>query len=418
MEATPAGALTRAASRDTAGARALADEPSTIPALFWEAAKRHGRRTALRWKQRGIWEAIGWPDYTAAVQEVGCGLLALGLQRGERVAILSETRPEWAFVDLGAQGIGVIPVGIDPAESEERIGAILADCAPRIVFVDNEEQLAKLAAVSARIPALARIVMLGALLHGIDGAETTGFAALRAEGRQFHERHPERWEAELRSARPDDPAVVVYGADGTGPVKGAMLSQRDLLSQMAALSRVAPGKAGDEQLSLLPLALTSERVFSLYRPLALGTIVNMGEGGGVFLDNLREVAPHVALAVPAVWEKLSAEIAAAMEAATLLGQWGYRLALKAGQAVADRRLAKQRVPALLQARVFLARLFVLERARAFIGLRRARLLVSSGAGLSPERVRWFYALGLTVVETDGEGACAGRSAIEPTHRDD
>src|SRR5438067_1489444 len=134
MEATEAVALTQAtANCSVPGLVAVAQERS-IPARFAEAIHDRGSKTAMRWKHRGIWEAVSWAQYGAAVHESGRALIAFGLQRGERVAILSENRPEWLYVDLGAQSVGCVSVGIDPSEPAERVAEVLNDCGARVLF--------------------------------------------------------------------------------------------------------------------------------------------------------------------------------------------------------------------------------------------------------------------------------------------
>src|SRR5436853_1942894 len=162
MEATQTVAL-RAAADDCAAPRrddAVMGE-RTIPRLFIATSRARSSQVAMRWKRRGIWEAITWADYAAAVRGVGCALVAFGLQRGDRVAILSDNRPEWLFADLGAQSVGCVPVGIDVSEPGERGVDVLNASGARVLFVDNAEQRDAVGGTLARTTAPERDVHFG-----------------------------------------------------------------------------------------------------------------------------------------------------------------------------------------------------------------------------------------------------------------
>src|SRR5262249_41287371 len=122
-------------------AEAVRASAYSIPGLFDAATREHGRKTAMRWKRPGIWEAVTWADDGAAVHEVDSALKARGIERGERVAILSENRPEWLFADLGALRAGCVSVGLDVHPPLEQLVELLNDCSARLLFVDSELQL-------------------------------------------------------------------------------------------------------------------------------------------------------------------------------------------------------------------------------------------------------------------------------------
>ena len=381
MEATQTVAL-RAATVNSPTLRHDVDavDKRTIPALFVAATLEHSAQTAMRWKRRGIWDAVSWTDYAAAVREVGCALIALGLQRGGRVAVLSENRPEWLYVDLGAQSVGCISVGIDVSESAERVADILNDCGARVLFVDSTEQL------DAASPVLTNAPVLECIVHfdpRVGQAETkkqiVDFTQFRASGRQFDGQHSTRWETEAGLARAADIAIMTYQAKAGG----VRVSQRDLVRQIDAMTQQCPGVVGDEQVSLLPLNKASERCFSAYRPLAVGSVLNVAEGPDNLVDALREISPHTVVATLPIWQMLHATVVTAMTDASPLGRLGYRLALDAGHGFLPGR-------ALVRSRV-----------KTMIGLRRARQLLCSDASLPPELLGWYRALGLDIAGASG-----------------
>lgn len=383
MEATKTVALKEAAdNRPTPRRDSDAASELTIPALFLAASRARTTRTAIRWKRRGVWNAVGWHEYAAAVREIGCALLAFGLQRGDRVAIISESRPEWLFADLGAQSVGCVAVAVDVSESSERTIEILNDCGARALFVDSMEQLEVVAPALAKTPVLESVVCFDSRLGTIEThVQVIDLVRFRDDGRRFDEKHAGRWEAEIGRARGDDIAVMSY--ESGSPTR---LSHRDLARLLDAVAKDCPGADGDEQLGVLPLSDLQERCFTVYRPLVVGAIVNFAEGSEDLVDGLREVAPHVVMAPPPVWETLHATIAAAIADASPLGRLGYRIALDAK-------------PGSL-----LMRALVLSRVKTMIGLRRARSLLCNGGPVPPALLPWYRALGLNIIDAGhGEG---------------
>ncbi len=366
----------------------------SIPALFREAVRERGARTAMRYKRRGIWEAVSWADYAAAVRDVGCALIAFGLQRGDRVAILSENRPEWLFVDLAAQSVGCVAVGIDVSELAEQVAGILSDCAARVLFVDSTEQLDGISATLAKTPALECVVHFDARASQAEPhVQLMELGRFRANGRQFDQNHAGRWEAEIDRARADDIAVMAHEL-GSGV---ARLTHGNLVRQVEALAQDCPGEDGDEHLSVLPLSHMRERCFSAYRPLTVGSIVNFAEGLDNLVAGLREVAPHAVMATLPIWEMLHATIAVTIADASPLGRFVYRLAV-------DRDRASKLEPKAPTPASLIARALVLNRIKIMIGLRRARVLVCDDAPMPPALLRWYRALGLNVVDArNGEG---------------
>ena len=382
----------------------------SLIAWFMQAAAARGGSTAMRWKRFGIWEEVSWADYAAKVRGCGAALMSRGFRRGDSIAVLSETRPDWLFLDFGAQSAGCIAVGIYTTDAARQAAYIVNDCAARLLFVDNEEQLDKALAVIETAPGLENIVCLDeTAMRGVSHPKVISFAALLKEGESFDKGNPGRLDAEITRASREDVALVIYTSGTTGPPKGVMLSHGNLLFQMEAMERLCPGRQGDEQLSFLPLSHIVERYFTVYRPLNHGAAVNIGDGINALAEDLRQVAPDVMMAVPRVWEKLYSSVAMAISDSTLAGRWGYKLALGLGAKAAERRLAGKPLPLGLGAAYQTARLLVLNRVRGMTGLGNARLLISGAAPISPDLIRWYSALGIDMVEAYGQTECTGHA---------
>ena len=380
----------------------------SIPALF-EAARARGEAIALREKRFGIWRGIRWADYGERAEAVGLGLAALGVQRGERIAICSEHRPEWLYADLGALGIGAVSVGIYATSAPAQIRYIVDDCAARVYFAEDEEQLDKCLAVWAELASLIRIVVFDTkglpYTSGGDALDDPRIMSLddlidlgRAHGRA----HPNLWREAAAAAGPEDLAILIYTSGTTGPPKGAMISHRNILFEVGMLSELLPLRPDDELFSFLPLSHIIERIFTNYRPLASGVTVNFAESPETVPENLREVAPTILFAVPRVWEKLYSGVVLALAEATALERWAYRIAIGLGHRAAAYRLDGRPPPLALGLATRLARTLVLKNIRRLLGLDRARLVLSGAAPIAPDLIRWYHALGLDMREGYGQ----------------
>ena len=380
----------------------------TVPTLFWNGVAQRGDKVALRQKEFGIWQATTWRELGETVRHIGLGLVSLGFEPGEVASVLSNTKREWVFADLGILGAGGVCAGIYPTDAPVQVEYLLADSRSRYVFVEDEEQLDKVLAVRGRLPQLARIFVfdMEGLRHFSDPM-VLSLDALRQLGAAYAGAHPQVWEQRLRRRTPQDLAILVYTSGTTGKPKGAMLSHRNIIHTIRNVTAIVPQGEEDERMSFLPLCHVAERIFGEYYALYTGTRLNFVENPETVPENVREIAPTVFVAVPRVWEKFYSAVTIRLKDASRLEQWAYDRAVGLGQRVAALRIARQPVPAALGAGFWLARRLVLTNIRKAIGVHRARLLVSGAAPISPQLVRWYMALGLDMIEVYGQTESTG-----------
>src|SRR5678815_1579471 len=190
-------------------------EPGTFPRQLVARARRQGRRVALREKKYGIWQEVTWEQYAAEVRAVCLGLVQLGLERGDRVAVISGNRPAWLYVELAAQSAGAIPLGIFVDSLPDQVQRILEHSEARFVLVEDQEQADKVLSVRAALPRLERIVvddMRG--LEDYGDPMVVGLAVVAEEGRALDGRQPHRYEELLDGASPTDVALLGYTSVG------------------------------------------------------------------------------------------------------------------------------------------------------------------------------------------------------------
>jgi long-chain acyl-CoA synthetase len=217
-------------------------------------------------------------------------------------------------------------------------------------------------------------------------------------------------------AQPDDLAILVYTSGTTGPPKGAMLTHRNILFQLAYADFITPLREGDQQLSFLPLCHVAERTFTVFNPLYTGSTVNFAESIDTVPENIREVAPALFFAVPRIWEKFYSGVALRMRDATWLGRFAYEQAFRIGRRIAEARIAG-RTPSAWERLAFrVADFLVLDNVKRSIGLHRARGAATGAAPIAPDLIRWYLALGINMVEVYGQTENTGLATAMPPDR--
>jgi len=387
----------------------------TLMGVFFAQAERLADRVALRRKEFGIWQRITWRDYARNVRWVAHALIALGLQPGQRVGILGENRPEWLYTDLGIQSAAGVSVGIYATNSPEQVRYILDHSEARFIILEGEEQLDKLLEIRDSLPRLERIIVMDPEgLRTFSDPQVMMFGELLRLGEQHARTHPAAVEERLAQVSPDDVALLIYTSGTTGPPKGAMLTHRNIMWEVAtACQGCIPAREGDELLSYLPLAHIAERSFSITIPVYRGCTVNFAESLETVPQNLREVRPTIIFGVPRIWEKLHSGIVLGMKDADGVKRLAFHLAVRIGMRYASMKLLKRRPSLALRLAYALARLTVLAPLCHRVGLDRARIALSAAAPISPEVLRFFWSLGVEIREIYGQTEGSGLTTAHP-----
>ena len=389
-------------------AEQIIDGCETLPRLFWKRAADWSGRVALREKDFGIWNEYSWADYGEQARLVGLGLKALGLKRGDVCSVAGEVCREWVFADLGINCIGGVTNGVYPTDAPSQVEYLVNDSGTRFYFAEDEEQLDKILEVRGRTPTLDKIVIFD--MEGLrdfrDGM-CLGYEELLNLGRAYGEEHPDVWQQEIHAARPEDLMVLTYTSGTTGPPKGAMISQRNMLFMMRNMQDIYGFRHTDEQLGFLPLAHIAGRMFYIASAIESGCVVNLVEEPETFAHDQQEASPTVAFAVPRVWEKQHSMITIKLKDGTALGRFAYDLALKFGLKRARYLKAKEPVPWPLALAYPVLDFLVFKNIRVFLGIDRCRWLSTGAAPIAPELIDWFWALNKPMYEVYGQTECSG-----------
>ena len=383
----------------------------TVARLVKERAMRTPDLVALREKDYGIWQEITWGEYWEQVLLAAHGLLALGVEVGDRVSIHSEDRPEWVILDIATTAVRGVTVGLYPTNPTAEVQYLLSDSGARIHLAEDQEQADKLMEVIHTLPHVERVIY----------AEPRGFRAYRDDprfifweaflelGRRHRAEHPGAVEERMGEARPDDLMTLVYTSGTTGPPKGAMLDNanaeycfKELINADDRMPNNIGPNPSDEILTYLPLCHVAERIFSTWTSAATGTTLNFAESIETVQENLREVQPTLFFAVPRIWEKLHAAVLIKSKDAT----WFKRVFMSFSNALAG-IVGRQRVKNGGKHTLFSRLLFmigyplVFRALRERVGLRRCRWAGTGAAPIAPEVIEFFHGLGVNVYELYG-----------------
>jgi len=369
----------------------------TLNQLFFTTVDRHaGLPAAFRSKVGGAWVGITHREALERVHAISTGLRELGVQPGDKVALVSENRPEWALADYACLTARATDVPIYPTLTAKQTEYILRDSESVAVFCSTAAQVDKVLEVKDALPGLKHIIVFdgGAAAR----PQVTSLASLEAKGRGAASKYP-NWKAEALAAQPDDLATLIYTSGTTGDPKGVMLSHFNIWSNVQAVLQMIPIGAGDECLSMLPLSHSYERMVD-YTLFQAGVIINYAESFDTVAANLGEVKPTVVLSVPRLYEKVYARVLENALSGSAVKRTIFFWAKRAGEQWATLALAGLPIPGGLALKKKLADKLVFSKLQARTG-GRIRFFVSGSAPLSADIAKFFYSAGLPVIEGYG-----------------
>jgi long-chain acyl-CoA synthetase len=366
----------------------------TLVQIFFDAVERYDKPDALQSKVDGAYQPISHRTLADRVQHIALGLRALGIDRGARVGILSENRPEWAIVDYACLTSGLVDVPVYPTLPAEQVAYILKDAGVVALFVSTPTQAAKIAEVRGQLPALRQVIGFGEEVW--PGVNLT-FTALEARGKGSGSTAAQYREEALRTA-PDDLATFIYTSGTTGEPKGVMLTHDNFYSNVTACADILPFK-NDVALSFLPLSHVFERMGD-YLMMACGVSIAYAESIDTVPTNMLEVRPTVMMSVPRLYEKMYARVLENALAGGAIKKRIFFWARRVADRWANETLAGRTPRGWLAIAYRLAQQLVFSKLKARTG-GRMRYFVSGGAPLAPEINKFFYAAGLTILEGYG-----------------
>jgi long-chain acyl-CoA synthetase len=387
----------------------------TFPKLLVRNAWRWPDRVALREKEFGVWQAFSWRQYLDHVRDLSLGLVALGLRRGDKVAIIGNNRPEWVWSEVAAQAAGAASVGIYQDSNLNEVAFVIDHCDASIVVAEDQEQVDKILDMLEKLPKVRHVVYTDPRgLRKYQHPALLSFEEVERKGRELATARPDLWLENVRAGQPDDLAIISYTSGTTGFPKGAMLTFRNLLGMALNLHEVDPKRSGDEFVSFLPLAWIGEQMMSLSSALAIGFTVNFPESPETVTGDIREIGPNVMFAPPRFWENLTSTVQVKIMDTSPFKRLMYERLLPVGKKVADLRFEKKPIPLTWRLLYQLAHWGLFRALKDRLGFSNIRSASTGGAALGPDVFRFFHALGVPLKQIYGQTEISGISCI---HRD-
>jgi long-chain acyl-CoA synthetase len=364
---------------------------TTLSRLFLHSCRTYKKPDRMMVKRDGVWERISTDEVEATVRRISFGFRALGLKPGDRVAILSENRPEWVMADFAALCAGAVTVPIYTSLLPDQVGYIVGDAGAKIVVCSDLEMCAKVEAVRSALPGLERVIVI----EGDPPAGTHALSDVEDMGRRLEAGDPGGFEREVEAVRPGDLASIIYTSGTTGMPKGVMLSHANFVSNVVSLAEFIDFRDADTGLSFLPLSHVLERTatFLLFN---VGAAMAYAESIEAVAANMTEVRPTIIVSVPRLFEKIYARVMDQVLAGSRLKRAIFVWALATGKKYAAKTIAGESIPIHLSFKNAVATKLVFSKITAKTG-GRIRYAICGGAPLSRDIAEFFYALGLRIM---------------------
>jgi long-chain acyl-CoA synthetase len=368
----------------------------TIADLIPQSAAEHGDHPAIRYKREGAWHDVSYAQFDEIVSEIALGLIDLGVQSGERVCILANTRPEWSYADMAITSAGAVVVPIYQTNSPKECQWVLSDSGACAIVCEDDTQLAKVAAVREQLPALRTVIVMDPLA-GEPPTQAVTLDQVRELGRS---RSTEELAQRRAGVKPEDPFTFIYTSGTTGPPKGCVLSHGNYRAMIAMIRDV--GQIEDDELIYLylPLAHSFALLIQLVSFHLGGTIAYFGGDTKQIVAELMEVKPTYLPSVPRVFEKIYTLAQSALAAQPPEEQEKARAAVALGMRVREMMARGEDIPQELQGAFQEADEKLFANVRAIFG-GRVRHAVSGAAPIAPEILEFFWAAGVPVLEGYG-----------------
>ncbi|UMA64210.1 AMP-binding protein [Roseivivax marinus] len=380
-----------------------AEHPRSVPALLARNAARFGAQAAYREKEFGIWQSWTWAEAQEEIEALALGLLDLGAQPGDFIAVIGRNRPYLYWSMVAAQMVGAVPVPLYQDAVAEEMAYVLDHCGARFVVAADQEQVDKVIEVADRLPSFERIIYVDSRgLRKYDHGRLSAFDAVQKAGREAGE--TQREELENRRARLDydDICVMLYTSGTTGKPKGVVLSNRNIIETAKNSAEFDHLRANDEVLAYLPMAWVGDFIFSIGQAYWTGFCVNCPESADTLVTDLREIAPTYYFAPPRVFETNLTQIMIRMEDAGALKRRMFHHFMEHARRVGPRLLDGHSVGLWDRLKYRMGEVLVYGPLKNALGFSRIRVGYTAGEAIGPEIFDFYRALGINLKQLYGQ----------------
>jgi long-chain acyl-CoA synthetase len=373
-----------------------------LPQMFLERAAQLSSRPRYRYRVGDAWHEVTWAEMERAVLEIAAGLIETGVKPGDRVAILSATRPEWVEIDLAILACGALTIPIYQSNLPAECAYILVNSESTVVFAENAKQRAKVEDIRTKgfeLDGVHQPVPLRAVFTIQDGTGEGSLAALRQRGAAALPRLRPEIDRRIAALGPGDLATIVYTSGTTGPPKGVVQTHGNHLATIESTVGLGLVREGDVDFFFLPLAHSFARLIEYYG-IAAGTVTAFARSIDTLAEDMAAARPHVVPAVPRIFEKVYARVMAARDAGSPLKRRLFDWAVGVGRERSRCEQEHRPVPLLVSLQYAMAHRLVFARIHQVVG-GRVRFMFSGAAPLAREILEFFHGVGILILEGYG-----------------
>jgi long-chain acyl-CoA synthetase len=373
------------------------DTCDTLPKVLRHNARHHGSDIALREKEFGVWQAYDWTAFHERAKLWAIGLESLGVGKGDVVAIIGDSRPDWVASAVGTQALGALSLGLYQDALEAEVGYLLAFAEAKLVVAEDEEQVDKILRITANVPSVQKIVYCDPRgMRKYADPRLVDRDELLESARATAAAEPARWDALVDATSGDDVAVLCSTSGTTSNPKLVSIASGQFIRHVAIYCDLLKIGPDDEYVSMLPMAWIGEQFEALYQPIVARHKLNFVEAPETVMADLREIAPTFMFLAPRVWEQIAANVRAQMMDASafkrMMFAWGLRMGTRAVERGRTSSLAQR---------------LVLRALRDRLGFTRVRFASTGGAAMGPDTFKFFMAMGLPMLQLYGQTELAG-----------
>ena len=378
-------------------------EPTSVPALLERNARRMPERPAYREKEFGIWQSWTWDQARAEARNLALGLLSLGIERGDHVAIIGRNRPMLYWSMVASQMVGAVPVPVYQDSVAEEMAYVLGHCSARFVVAGDQEQVDKVLEIQDQVSGIAHIIYVDSRgLRKYDHSRLHAFRDIQRDGAAAHERFEAELDRRAAAVGYDDACIMLYTSGTTGRPKGVVLSNRNVIESSKNSSEFDNLRTGDEILAYLPMAWVGDFIFSVGQAYWNGFCINCPERPDTMHENLHEIGPTYFFAPPRHFEERITLLLIRMEDAGRVKKWLFDHFMSHAKAVGGKILDRRPVGFWDRLKYRLGDWLVYGPIRNRTGMSRVRVAYTAGEAIGPEIFEFWRSLGINLKQLYGQ----------------
>ncbi len=391
-----------------------ADGLSSIPALLQRNVERMGARPAYREKEFGIWQSWSWAETAAEIEALALGLLNLGVDEGDFIAIAGRNRPYFYWAMVATQCVGAIPVPVYQDSAAEEMAYVLDHCGARFAIVEDQEQVDKIIEVQDQLHQLEHMIYIDPRgLRKYDHHKLHQYSHVQEQGRAAREEFAEDLAARRAKLDYNSTCVMLYTSGTTGKPKGVVLSNRNIIEASKSSAEFDHLTKNEEVLAYLPMAWVGDFIFSIGQAYWCGFCVNCPESADTMQTDLREIGPTYYFAPPRVFETQLTNVMIRMEDAGRFKKWLFDHFMAHARKVGPAILDGKNVGLGARLKYALGNLLVYGPLKDTLGLARVRVGYTAGEAIGPEIFDFYRSLGINLKQLYGQTEASVFITLQP-----